>query len=85
MRKRLVILLGIAGVLLLPRFAWTGEIEVLYGGRWKVLKTELINNQEYVPLFQVAKISGGRVLRDGLRVKRVTFRLVEGEAKGAMQ
>lgn len=80
MRKGLVILLGIAGVLLLPRFAWTGEIEVLYGGRWKVLKTELINNQEYVPLFQVAKISGGRVLRDGLRVKRVTFRLVEGEA-----
>ncbi len=80
MRKLFVILLAMGGVLLLTQFAWTGEIEVLYEGRWNVLKTEVIKDKEYVPLLEVAKISRGKVLRDGIRVNGVTFRLVEGEA-----
>ncbi|MFQ5848842.1 MAG: N-acetylmuramoyl-L-alanine amidase [Candidatus Methylomirabilales bacterium] len=80
MRRLFVILIGVAAVLLLTQGAWAGEIEVLYEGQWKVLHTKLIKGREYVPLFQVAKVSGGRILRDGLRVKEVVFRLVEGEA-----
>ncbi|MEE8152070.1 MAG: N-acetylmuramoyl-L-alanine amidase [candidate division NC10 bacterium] len=80
MRKMFVVLLGVAGVVLISQSAWAGEIEVLYEGRWKVLKSELINGREYVSLRQVAKVSGGKVLRDGLQVKAVTFHLVEGEA-----
>src|SRR3989337_3688228 len=79
MRKLSVILGGIVASLLLAHLAWPGEIEVLYEGQWKILKTELVSGREYVPLAQVAKITGGGVLRDGLRVNGVTFRLVEGE------
>lgn len=79
MRKLFVILIGMTGSVLLVQLAWPGEIEVLYEGQRKVLTPELINGREYVPLPQVAKISGGGVLRDGLRVNGVTFRLVEGE------
>ena len=79
MRKLSVILVGMMASLLLAHLAWPGEIEVLYEGQWKILKTELVSGREYVPLAQVAKITGGGVLRDGLRVNGVTFRLVEGE------
>ncbi len=79
MRKLSVILVGMMAFLLLAHLAWPGEIEVLYEGQWKILKTELVSGREYVPLAQVAKITGGGVLRDGLRVNGVTFRLVEGE------
>jgi N-acetylmuramoyl-L-alanine amidase len=73
-------LLAGGGILLFSASAWTGEIEVLYEGQWKVVKSEPINERDYVALAEVAKISGGDVLRDGLRVKGMTFRLVEGEA-----
>ncbi len=79
MRKLSVILVGMMASLLLAHLAWPGEIEVLYEGQWKILKTELVSGREYVPLAQVAKITGGGVLRDGLQVNGVTFRLVEGE------
>ncbi len=79
MRKLSVSLVGMIASLLLAHLAWPGEIEVLYEGQWKILKTELVSGREYVPLAQVAKITGGGVLRDGLRVNGVTFRLVEGE------
>ncbi|MGH7351938.1 MAG: N-acetylmuramoyl-L-alanine amidase, partial [Candidatus Methylomirabilales bacterium] len=79
MRKLSVSLVGMMASLLLAHLAWPGEIEVLYEGQWKILKTELVSGREYVPLAQVAKITGGGVLRDGLRVNGVTFRLVEGE------
>jgi N-acetylmuramoyl-L-alanine amidase len=79
-RKAFAILLGTLAVLSIPQSAWTGEIEVLYEGRLKVLHSESINGREYVPLRQVAKVSRGKVLRDGLQVKEVTFHLVEGEA-----
>jgi len=68
------------GMLLVARSAWAGEIEVLYEGQWKALKTELHNGREYVALPEIAKVTGGEVLRDGLRVKGVSFRLVEDEA-----
>src|SRR3989304_3236026 len=77
MRKLSVILVGMMASLLLAHLAWPGEIEVLYEGQWKILKTELVSGREYVPLAQVAKITGGGVLRDGLRVNGVTFRLQE--------
>jgi len=80
MRKPFVILLGALAVVLVTRSAWTGEIEVLYEGRLKVLSSEAINGRDYVPLRQVAEVSGGKVLRDGLQVGEVAFRLVEGEA-----
>src|SRR3989304_1095210 len=67
MRKLSVILVGMMASLLLAHLAWPGEIEVLYEGQWKILKTELVSGREYVPLAQVAKITGGGVLRDGLR------------------
>src|SRR3989304_2237109 len=84
MRKLSVILVGMMASLLLAHLAWPGEIEVLYEGQWKILKTELVSGREYVPLAQVAKITGGGVLRDGLRVNGVTFRLVEGEPGGVV-
>ncbi len=79
MRKLSVILVGMTASLLLAHLAWPGEIEILYEGQRKVVTTELVSGREYVPLAQVAKITGGGVLRDGLRVNGVTFRLVEGE------
>ena len=80
MRRLFVILPVMLGIVLVPKFGWTGEIEVLFDGRVKVLKTELINEQEYVPLVQVAQVTRGKILRDGLQVKDVTFRLVEDQA-----
>ncbi len=80
MRKVFVILTGVSAVFVLTQFAWTGEIEVLYEGNWKVLKTELIKGGEYVSLVEVADVTGGRLLRDGLRVNGGTFHLVEGQA-----
>ncbi|MCI0484007.1 MAG: N-acetylmuramoyl-L-alanine amidase [candidate division NC10 bacterium] len=79
MRKVFAILMGMTACLLLAHVAWPGEIEVLHEGKWKIATTELVSGREYLPLTQVAKISGGGVLRDGLRVNGVTFRLVEGE------
>src|SRR3970040_2303764 len=79
MRKLSVILVGMMASLLLAHLAWPGEIEVLYEGQWKILKTELVSGRGEVRLAQVAKITGGGVLSDGLRVNGVTFRLVEGE------
>ncbi|MFQ5883108.1 MAG: N-acetylmuramoyl-L-alanine amidase [Candidatus Methylomirabilales bacterium] len=79
MRKLFAILTGLAGMVLLTHFGWAGEIEVLYEGNWKVLKTEVIKGREYVPLLEVAKVTGGRVLKDGLQVREVRFRLVEGQ------
>lgn len=80
MRKLFVILLATGGILFPTRPAWTGEIEVLYEGRWNVLKTEIIKEREYVSLPEVARVSGGKVLRDGVQVNGVTFRLVDGES-----
>lgn len=80
MRKLCVILLGILGVVLGTDAARAGQIEVLYEGRLTVLESEPINDREYVPLAEVAKVTHGKVLRDGLAVNGVTFRLVEGEA-----
>jgi N-acetylmuramoyl-L-alanine amidase len=79
-RRLFVILTAMVGIVLLPKFAWAGEIEVLFEGRVKVLKTELVNGREYVPLVQVAQVTRGKILRDGLQVKEVTFRLVEDQA-----
>jgi N-acetylmuramoyl-L-alanine amidase len=79
MRKLSVILVGMAVSLLLAHLAWSGEIEILYEKQRKAVTTELVGGREYLPLAQVAKITGGGVLRDGLRVNGVTFRLVEGE------
>lgn len=80
MRRLFVILTAMVGIVLLPKFGWAGEIEVLFEGRVKVLKTELVNGREYVPLAQVAQVTRGKILRDGLQVKDVTFRLVEDQA-----
>src|SRR3989304_4669415 len=80
MPKPCAMLVAGVGMLLVARSAWAGEIEVLYEGQWKALKTELHNGREYVALPEIAKVAGGEVLRDGLRVKGVTFRLVEDEA-----
>ncbi len=80
MRTLRVILLGILGTVLVSHAAWAGQIEVLYEGRLKVLNTDAINGREYIPLPQVATVSGGKILRDGLQVNGVTFRLVDGEA-----
>ncbi|MEA3508954.1 MAG: N-acetylmuramoyl-L-alanine amidase [candidate division NC10 bacterium] len=80
MRTLFAILTGLAVFLLLIQVAWTGEIEILYEGELKVLNTEFINDQEYVPLQEVATVTRGRVLRDGLRVNGGTFHLVEGQA-----
>ncbi len=80
MHRLCAILPAIVGILVLPKIAWTGEIEVLFEGRVKVLNTELLNEGEYVPLVQVAQVTRGKILRDGLQVENVTFRLVEDQA-----
>lgn len=80
MRKWFVLVLGAAWLILGVPPGWAADIEVLYEGRFKILKSEAINGREYVPLPQVAQVTGGKVLRDGLQVKEITFRLVEGES-----
>lgn len=80
MRRLSGILTAMVGLILIPAFAWTGEIEVLVDGRVRIVKTEVVNEREYVPLVQVAQVTQGKILRDGLQVGDVTFRLVEDQA-----
>ncbi len=80
MRKLVGVILGTLAVLFVTQVAWSGEIEVLYEGHLKILTTKAINGGDYVPLPQVAEVSRGKVLRDGLQVNDVTFHLVEDEA-----
>ena len=80
MRRLSGILTAMVGLILIPTFAWTGEIEVLVDGRVRIVKTEVVNEREYVPLVQVAQVTKGKILRDGLQVEDVTFRLVEDQA-----
>ena len=75
-----ILMMAVVGIVLLPKFAWTGEIEVLFDGRVRIVKTEIVNEREYVPLVQVAQVTQGKILRDGLQVEDVTFRLVEDQA-----
>ena len=56
---------------------WAGELEVLFEGNWKALRTEVIKGREYIPLGQVAEVTKGKVLKDGLQVGAVRFHLVE--------
>jgi N-acetylmuramoyl-L-alanine amidase len=67
------------GVLALLPSAGAGELEVLFEGNWKVLKTETMKGREYLPLSQVAEVTKGKVLRDGLQVGEARFRLVENQ------
>lgn len=76
---RTVIGLLLLALLAIFSSAWAGELELLLEGGWRSVRTETVKGREYIPLSQVAEVTKGRVLKDGLLVREARFRLVEGQ------
>lgn len=75
--------LGLIAVLtmaLTPARVIGGTLEVLYGDRWKVLETEILNGREFIAITGVAEVAGGKIRDAGeegveLLIDKVRFTL----------